>query len=177
MSDMRMEDPKPTFSYLLSEFVKRVPELAYVHLVEPGIKGIVSVSCASHEVSACFRETSAAIMTTNLQSNDFIREIWSPRPIISAGAYTRDTAIQRAETKGDLIAFGRPFIGNVRAFGSHLMDSHVNIDLSSSPTFLFVCDTTTHLLKPITVCTTRMKIPRDTSTSRHTHQISETPVL
>ena len=48
------------------------------------------------------------------QSNEFIRTLWAPRPLISAGAYTRDTAIQVAETKGDLIAFGRPFIGNVR---------------------------------------------------------------
>ncbi len=52
---------------------------------------------------------------TNLlvQSNDFIREIWAPRAIISAGGYTRQSAIETADTKGDLIAFGRPFIGNV----------------------------------------------------------------
>lgn len=47
------------------------------------------------------------------QSNDFIRDIWRPRPLISAGGYTRETAIDVAEKKGDLIAFGRSFIGNV----------------------------------------------------------------
>ena len=50
---------------------------------------------------------------TYYQSNDFIREIWSPRPIISAGGYNRDRALEVAETKGDLIAFGRLFISNV----------------------------------------------------------------
>ena len=49
------------------------------------------------------------------QSNDFIRDIWGSRPLVSAGAYTRESAIRVAETKGDLIAFGRPFIGNVRS--------------------------------------------------------------
>lgn len=49
-----------------------------------------------------------------VQSNDFIREIWAPRPLITAGGYTRDLALEVAETKGDLIGFGRPFIPNVR---------------------------------------------------------------
>ena len=42
-----------------------------------------------------------------------MREIWYPRPLISAGGYTRDHALEVAETKGDLIAFGRYFISNV----------------------------------------------------------------
>lgn len=50
-----------------------------------------------------------------MQSNDFIREIWRPRPLISAGGYNRELALKVAETKGDLIAFGRFFISNVRA--------------------------------------------------------------
>ena len=54
-----------------------------------------------------------AILTSIVQSNDFIREIWGPRPIISAGGYDRDLAIEFADTKGDLIAFGRYFISNV----------------------------------------------------------------
>lgn len=48
-----------------------------------------------------------------IQSNDFIRDIWAPRPIVSAGGYTRDIALEVAEEKGDIIAFGRPFISNV----------------------------------------------------------------
>jgi hypothetical protein len=47
------------------------------------------------------------------KSNDFLRELWSPRPLISAGGYTRELAIATAETKGDLIACGRFFISNV----------------------------------------------------------------
>lgn len=30
-----MENPKPTFTYLVSEIVKRHPSLAYLHVVEP----------------------------------------------------------------------------------------------------------------------------------------------
>ncbi|EMD36317.1 hypothetical protein CERSUDRAFT_52344, partial [Gelatoporia subvermispora B] len=46
------------------------------------------------------------------QSNDFIRKLWSPRLLISAGGYTRDSAIAHAENTGDLVAFGRLFISN-----------------------------------------------------------------
>ncbi len=53
------------------------------------------------------------LITHTIQSNDFIREIWRPRPLISAGGYDRDLALQEAESTGDLIAFGRYFISNV----------------------------------------------------------------
>jgi hypothetical protein len=46
-------------------------------------------------------------------SNDFIRDIWGDRRLISAGGYTRETAIAAAEEKGDLIAFARPYVANV----------------------------------------------------------------
>jgi NADPH2 dehydrogenase len=48
------------------------------------------------------------------QSNDFIREIWSggDRRLISAGGYTRASGMAQADAKGDLIAYGRPFIAN-----------------------------------------------------------------
>ena len=42
-----------------------------------------------------------------LQSNDFLREIWKPRPLISAGKSTLETAMQRSHDTGELIAFGR----------------------------------------------------------------------
>ncbi|THU76784.1 FMN-linked oxidoreductase [Dendrothele bispora CBS 962.96] len=69
--DMRMTDPKPTFTHLVSEIKKSHP---------------------TPETS----ETS-----TN-----------ATRRLISAGGYTRQTAIETAEKKGDLIAFGRLFIAN-----------------------------------------------------------------
>ena len=96
---MRMEDPRPTFSYFVSQLKERHPDLAYIHLVEPRIDG------------AQTRDTP----TPSDWSNDFLRDIWAPRPVISAGAYARESAIETADKKGDLIAFGRYYISNVRA--------------------------------------------------------------
>ncbi|KAJ7788348.1 hypothetical protein B0H14DRAFT_3115943 [Mycena olivaceomarginata] len=44
-------------------------------------------------------------------SNDFIRELWGNRTLISAGGYNRTTALDRAE-RGEIVAFGRPFLAN-----------------------------------------------------------------
>jgi hypothetical protein len=38
------------------------------------------------------------------------------RVLISAGGYTRELGMEYADTKGDLIVYGRPFIANVRFF-------------------------------------------------------------
>ncbi|EIW60267.1 FMN-linked oxidoreductase [Trametes versicolor FP-101664 SS1] len=92
--DMRMEDPIPTFSYLVARLREQYPDLAYIHVVEPGVLGFIDVEQRKEE------------------SNDFIRDIWLPRPLISAGRYDRDTAIARADKTGELIAFGRRFIAN-----------------------------------------------------------------
>ena len=48
------------------------------------------------------------------ESTDFLRESWAPLPFISSGGYTRDLGINTAEEKGDLIAYGRWYLGNVR---------------------------------------------------------------
>lgn len=95
--DMAMADPKPTFSYAVSQIKERFPTLAYLHVVEPRVDGNVT------------RENGVPPG----QSNDFLRDIWAPLPYMSAGAHTRDTGIEFAETKGDLVAYGRPFIANV----------------------------------------------------------------
>ncbi|KAI9058706.1 NADH:flavin oxidoreductase/NADH oxidase [Trametes sanguinea] len=92
--DMKMSDPVPTFTYLISRLRTDHPDLAYVHVVEPGISGASDCSLREGE------------------SNEFIRKIWQPRPLISAGGYTRDKALQVAEETGQLIAFGRPFVSN-----------------------------------------------------------------
>ncbi|KAI0076951.1 FMN-linked oxidoreductase [Panus rudis PR-1116 ss-1] len=47
-----------------------------------------------------------------IKSNDFLREIWSPRLYIAGGGFTRDTAIDFADKTGGLVAFGRHFISN-----------------------------------------------------------------
>ncbi|KAF7360493.1 putative inactive dehydrogenase EasA [Mycena venus] len=82
-NDMYFEHPKPTYAHLITQLRDRYPELAYLHVVEP-----------------------------HGYSNDFIRDIWGDRPLISAGGYTRETALATAEEKGDLIAFSRPYIAN-----------------------------------------------------------------
>lgn len=95
---MLMSDPKPTFSYLVSQLRDRHPKLAYIHLVEPRVDGSVTRdpnTVAEHE------------------SNDFIREIWAPRPLITTGGYDREIALDVAEKKGDIIGFGRLFLANV----------------------------------------------------------------
>ncbi|KAJ7146456.1 hypothetical protein C8R44DRAFT_837130 [Mycena epipterygia] len=88
------DDPKPTYAHLVTQLRERYPDLAYVHVVEPRVDGAETV-----DVNKGY-------------SNDFIREIWGDRRLISAGGYTRETAIAAAEEKGDLIAFGRPYIAN-----------------------------------------------------------------
>lgn len=45
-----MADPKPTFSYLVSELAKRHPDLAFLHLVEPRVEGSVDRTVLSGEV-------------------------------------------------------------------------------------------------------------------------------
>ncbi|KAI0354205.1 NADH:flavin oxidoreductase/NADH oxidase [Trametes cingulata] len=92
--DMRMEDPVPTFTYLVSKIAQDFPDLAFIHMVEPGVGG------------------GSDIETKSGESNDFIRKIWLPRPIVSAGRYTRESAIKRSEETGELAAFGRLFISN-----------------------------------------------------------------
>ncbi|KAI0821524.1 putative NADPH2 dehydrogenase chain OYE2 [Irpex lacteus] len=92
--EMRMDDPRPTYEYITTQLAERFPRLAYVHVVEPGIQGNIDADITSEE------------------SNDFIRSIWSPRPLISAGGYTRESGIRVADSKGDLIAYGRLFIAN-----------------------------------------------------------------
>ncbi|EKM48805.1 uncharacterized protein PHACADRAFT_202371 [Phanerochaete carnosa HHB-10118-sp] len=91
---MRMADPKPGFSYLVSEITKRWPYLAYIHAVEPRAEG---------NRDRVVREG---------ESNDFLRKIWGQQPFISAGGYNRELALEAAETKGNLIAAGRLFISN-----------------------------------------------------------------
>ncbi|KAJ6601062.1 hypothetical protein DFH09DRAFT_1020324 [Mycena vulgaris] len=93
--DMHFDHPQPTYAYLVTQLRDRYPELAYLHVVEPRADG----------------DQSAKVVKAG-SSNDFIRDIWGDRRLISAGGYTRETAIAAAEEKGDLIAFGRPYIAN-----------------------------------------------------------------
>ncbi|KAJ7111326.1 hypothetical protein C8R44DRAFT_799317 [Mycena epipterygia] len=96
-ADMGMVDPIPTFGHIVSEIKRLYPQFAYIHLIEPRISADSSIDASADNAA---------------QSNDFIREIWGDRPLISAGGYTRDTAIRRAERNNSLVSFGRTFIAN-----------------------------------------------------------------
>jgi NADPH2 dehydrogenase len=95
-SDMRMADPVPTYRHLAQEIRARFPSFAYLHVIEPRTEGMDDV-----------------VPISETDSNDFLREIWAPKPFISAGGYTRSGGIERAEQTHDLIAYGRYFIANV----------------------------------------------------------------
>ncbi|KAJ6489663.1 FMN-linked oxidoreductase [Mycena vitilis] len=95
---MRMQDPMPTFTHVLSELKAAHPDLAYVHLVEPRVSGA----------------DDAAGDDTPRVSNELLQTIWSPGRLISAGGYSTDrrAALETAERTGGLIAYGRMFISN-----------------------------------------------------------------
>ncbi|KAJ7359102.1 hypothetical protein DFH08DRAFT_642095, partial [Mycena albidolilacea] len=84
------------YTHLVTQLRDRYPELAYLHVVKPRVDGSETLD-----------------VIKDGYSNDFIRDIWGDRRLISAGVYTRETAIAAAEEKGDLIAFARPYIANV----------------------------------------------------------------
>ncbi|KAJ6563956.1 hypothetical protein B0H19DRAFT_1285056 [Mycena capillaripes] len=95
---MLMADPIPTFTYLVCALRNDFPRLAYLHIVEPRVEGPLTVEASAHNAG---------------HSNDFIRALWGggTRRLISAGGYTRVSALERAE-RGEIIAFGRPFLAN-----------------------------------------------------------------
>ncbi|KAF5353689.1 hypothetical protein D9758_008666 [Tetrapyrgos nigripes] len=101
---MGMDVPrtKAQFTYVVSKIKEAHPTLSYIHVVEPRSKGF---DVLDHDPEG--------------ESNDFIRDIWtSPeededgRRLISAGGYSRKLAIENADKRGDIIAFGRAFIAN-----------------------------------------------------------------
>ncbi|KAG2135251.1 NADH:flavin oxidoreductase/NADH oxidase [Suillus clintonianus] len=94
--DMGSANPIPQFSYLVRELRKR--NLAYLHVTEPRVGGNIDVDAPPQS------------------SNDFLRQIWCEEGksgvFISAGGYTRQTAIETAQDKGGMVAFGRLYIPN-----------------------------------------------------------------
>ncbi|KIY63629.1 FMN-linked oxidoreductase [Cylindrobasidium torrendii FP15055 ss-10] len=95
LRDMGMKDPKATYTYLVSQIKERYPNFGWLHVVEPRVNAL--------EV----RETIPEGF-----SNDFLREIWAPLPFIAAGGFDIDSAKAHADTKGDIVAFGRKFLAN-----------------------------------------------------------------
>lgn len=102
------------------------------------------------------------------QTNDFIRKIWLPRTLMSAGRYTRESAIQRAEETGELIAFGRRFISNVCRCNPFDFRSSFSPSLSISPTFPSGFAITCRLRGGPATSITRRRTPMATSTTSPT---------
>ncbi|KAH9854456.1 hypothetical protein C2E23DRAFT_73856 [Lenzites betulinus] len=93
-NDVGVADQIPTFTYFVSRLAQDHPNLAYLSIVEPGLSAGEDKAIEEGE------------------TNNFIRKLWLPRTLISAGRYTRESAIQKAEETGELIAFGRRFLSN-----------------------------------------------------------------
>ena len=85
---MKMPDPRPTFAYLATALCDKHSKLAYLHVVESRVLGVSDIDASADE------------------ENEFLRDIWNggegseERVFISAGGYTRDTALRTAEEKG-----------------------------------------------------------------------------
>ncbi|KAF9517791.1 hypothetical protein BS47DRAFT_1313837 [Hydnum rufescens UP504] len=94
---MRMLDPLPTYIHLVKSLTTAFPNLAYISLIEPDISGDTDTLGKS---------------TTD--TNEPLREIWAPRPVILGGGFTNkiDLAVKKANEKGVLILFGRAFVAN-----------------------------------------------------------------
>lgn len=88
-----MEDPYPTFTYIITQIRELYPRLGYIHLVEGD--------------------------ATKGDSTDFARKIWSSHDgeqagsiFISCGGYTPEKAAEVVTEKGGAVAFAKSFIGN-----------------------------------------------------------------
>ncbi|KZV68722.1 FMN-linked oxidoreductase [Peniophora sp. CONT] len=94
---MRMSDPIPTFSALVKHLAENHPHLAYLHVIQPRISANDDIEPGNAS-----------------DSNDFVRAIWSPRPLILAGGFNRETALSEADKgeKNVLVAVGRYFTSN-----------------------------------------------------------------
>jgi len=98
--DMREPHPEETFGYLVSNIKDHYPDLAYIHVIEPPVLDDIPIPL----------NPEAHLQKEN---NDFIRDIWQPRPLIVAGGFSGASAKEIVEEKDGLVAFGRHFIANV----------------------------------------------------------------
>ena len=95
VTDNPGNNPIPVFSHLVAELRRRHPNFGYLHVIEPRVRGSFD-------------------RAVEIESNDFLRALWADKLWISAGGFSRDSAIKQADEQGELIAFGRYFTSNVR---------------------------------------------------------------
>ncbi|KZO98357.1 putative NADPH2 dehydrogenase chain OYE2 [Calocera viscosa TUFC12733] len=91
---MRVADPVSTFSYLAEQLKTRFPDFAYLHVTEPRVQGNVDRTAPVNE------------------NNDFLRKIWAPKVLLSAGGFKEQLTKDVVPRWGDVIVYGRYFISN-----------------------------------------------------------------
>ncbi|VDC07550.1 unnamed protein product [Peniophora sp. CBMAI 1063] len=89
-------DPTPVYTHLLKILASQHPKLSYVHFIEPRVDNEQP------------REVKPG------ESNDAFREAWgADKPFISAGGFTRETALELTEKRSNaLVSFGRWYTSN-----------------------------------------------------------------
>ncbi|KXN87829.1 putative inactive dehydrogenase EasA, partial [Leucoagaricus sp. SymC.cos] len=93
---MGMKDPIPQFTHFVTTLKQEFPDLAYIHIIEPEVVGD--------------KDNHDSVKHAN---NDFLREIWTPSPYLTAGGYDRQKGIREADARSnELVVFGRTFIAN-----------------------------------------------------------------
>ncbi|EPQ51534.1 FMN-linked oxidoreductase [Gloeophyllum trabeum ATCC 11539] len=90
---MGMANPKPTFTYVIRSIKELFPNFAYIHVTEPRIYG----------------NTDREVVPAG-ESNDFVYDLWLPKPLVIAGGFTRELALEAAARGNVIVAFGRYFI-------------------------------------------------------------------
>ncbi|KAI0078454.1 FMN-linked oxidoreductase [Panus rudis PR-1116 ss-1] len=106
---MRMNDPKPTFSYLVEQIRQRWPDSTLSNLALTATT--IEMRKRERYASSSLDLPGSAELIVKW-SNDFLRKVWKPKAFVSAGGHNRETALEFAEEKDDLVAFGRYFISN-----------------------------------------------------------------
>ncbi|KZV64865.1 FMN-linked oxidoreductase [Peniophora sp. CONT] len=90
-----IDDPTPVYLHLVQALASSHPKLSYIHFIEPRVDNEQP------------REVKAG------ETNDAFREAWGDRPFISAGGFTRESALELTEKrKNALVAFGRHYTSN-----------------------------------------------------------------
>ena len=98
MTDMRMPDPIPTFTEVVTRIRDNHPHFAYIHVLEP---------------TAHHRPVGEGDTAKFEDSNKILRDIWGDRPYIANSGFKRDSATETVEKEGGLISFAQHFISNV----------------------------------------------------------------
>src|SRR5690348_14991639 len=95
---MRMDDPKPTFTYLARRIKELYPDFAFLDATE------------------------VERPRDGKESNEFLREVWAPKVFMSNSGYDRQKGMQLADRTGGLVAYGKSFLANVGLFPSAFLD-------------------------------------------------------